>query len=86
MVWFMVFSGTFNNISVISWWLVSLEEETGVTQVTDEPYHIMLYEVHPAWAGFELTMLVVIGADYIGSCKSNYYTIMVIGEINITWR
>ena len=36
-------------------------------------YHIMLYQVHLAWAGFELT-LVVIGTNYIGSCKSNYHT------------
>jgi hypothetical protein len=34
----------------------------------------MLYRVHLAWAGFELTS-VVIGTDYIGSCKSNYHTI-----------
>ena len=27
------------------------------------------------WAVFELTMLVVIGTDCIGSCKSNYHTI-----------
>jgi hypothetical protein len=33
----------------------------------------MLYRVHLAWAGFELTMLVVIGTD---SCKSKYHTIM----------
>jgi len=26
----MVFNATFNNISVISWWLVLLVEETGV--------------------------------------------------------
>jgi hypothetical protein len=26
--------------------------------------------------GFELTTLVLIGTDYIGSCKSNYHTIM----------
>ena len=25
--------------------------------------------------GFKLTELVVIGTDYIGSCKSNYHTI-----------
>jgi hypothetical protein len=29
-VWFMVFNGTFNNISVISWRLVLLVEETRV--------------------------------------------------------
>jgi hypothetical protein len=38
----------------------------------------MLYQVHLAWAGFELTALVVIGTDCIGSCKSNYHTIMAI--------
>ena len=27
------------------------------------------------FAGFELTLLVVIGTDYIGSCKSNYHAI-----------
>jgi hypothetical protein len=33
-------------------------------------HHIMLYRVHLAWAGFELTTLVVIGTDCIGSYKS----------------
>ena len=27
------------------------------------------------WVGFKLTTLVVIGTDYIGSCKFNYHTI-----------
>jgi hypothetical protein len=31
--------------------------------------------VHLASAGFELTTLVVVGTDCIGSCKSNYHTI-----------
>jgi hypothetical protein len=35
----------------------------------------MLYRVHFAWAGFELATLVVIGIDWIGSCKSNYHMI-----------
>jgi hypothetical protein len=35
----------------------------------------MLYREHLAWAGFELTTLVVIGIDCIGSYKSNYHTI-----------
>ena len=35
----------------------------------------MLYWLHLAWVGFELTTSVVIGTDCIGSCKSNYHTI-----------
>jgi hypothetical protein len=47
---FMVFNVTFNNISVISWQSVLLVDETdykekttGVSQVADKLYHIMLY-------------------------------------------
>jgi hypothetical protein len=43
---------------------------TNLPQVTDKLDHIMLHQ-----AGFEFT-LVVIGTDCIGSCKSNYHTIM----------
>ena len=35
----------------------------------------MLHGIHLAWAGFELTMLVVIDTDYKGSCESNCHTI-----------
>ena len=43
-----------------------------LSQVTDKLYHIMLYT--SPWSRFELTTLVVIGTDCIGSCKSNYHT------------
>jgi hypothetical protein len=51
-----------------------LEKTTDLSQVIDKHCHIMLHRVHLAWAGFELTMLVVIGTDCIGSCKFNYHT------------
>ena len=46
-------------------------------------YHIMLYRIHFVWAGFELTMLVVIGTDCIGICKSNYHMIMTAPVITL---
>jgi len=51
------------------------EKTTDLSQITDKLYYIMLCLVHLTWAGFELTTLVVIGTDYIGSNKSNYHTI-----------
>jgi hypothetical protein len=42
---------------------------------TEKLYHIMLYRVHLICQRFELTTLVVVGNDCIGSCRTNYYTI-----------
>ena len=47
------------------------EKTTDLPQVIDKLYHKLLYKVHLALAGFELT-LVVIGNDCIGSYISNY--------------
>ena len=48
------------------------EKTTDLSQVTDKLYLIMLYT--SPWAGFKLEISVVIGTDYLGSCKFNYHT------------
>jgi hypothetical protein len=53
------------------WWRKSQTFHKSLTNF----YHMILYQVHLALVWFELTTLVVIGTDCIGSCKSNYHTI-----------
>jgi hypothetical protein len=73
---FMMFNATFNNISAILLWSVLLVEETGGPGENHRPVAshwqtLSLKCCILAWAGFELTTLMMI--DCIGSYKSYYH-------------
>jgi hypothetical protein len=77
---------------LLSWRSVSLVEETGVPEKKPPTCRKSLtsfikyncIEYTSPWAGFELTTLVVIGADCICSCKSNYHTIWITKHVVLT--
>jgi hypothetical protein len=79
-----VFNPTFNNISVILWQSFLLAEETwGPGENHDLSHnvvHLALIEIQTINGDRHYIQsrrpLVVIGIDCIGSCKSNYHTIM----------
>jgi hypothetical protein len=77
-VGFMVFNAPSNNISVTACESVLLVEETEYPEKTSDLSKVIdfITECCIAWAGFELTTLVVRGTDCTSSCKSNYHTIM----------
>ena len=71
----MVFNATFNDFSVISWRSVFIGEwNQSIRRHPDVIAWCCIEYTFPR-AGFELTELVVIGTDRIGSCNSNHHTI-----------
>jgi hypothetical protein len=80
LVWrVLMFNATFNNISGILWRSVWLVEETGVPgknhRPATSPWQALSHNIISGTPLHELTTLVVISIDCIGSCESNYHTI-----------
>jgi hypothetical protein len=82
---FMVCNASFNNISVISWRSVLLVDKTELPGENLRPAvsHWQFVSHCIEYNSLEFTMLVVIGTDYIKSCKSNYHTITTTTALNI---
>ena len=79
----MVFNSTFNNISAISWRSFLLVEETRVPGEKHWPAASQWQTLSPnvvlstpRHERDSNSVLVVIGSDYTGSCKSNYHMII----------
>jgi len=86
----MVFNATFNNISGMSWWSVLLVVETGVPGKLPTCRKSLTnfitwccIEDTSAWAGYEITTLVVKGTACISNYKSNYHTITTVSFLDL---
>ena len=91
-LWYMVLNSTFKNISAISWRSVFISGGNQRTRRKQSTCHKTLtnfityywIEYTSPWTGFELTTLVVICTDSIGSnCKSKYNTITATTSLNL---
>jgi hypothetical protein len=90
MVWISLFM-VFNNISVISWWSVLLVEESGenhwpVVSHWQILSHNVVCSTPCHEQGLNSQLLVVIGTDFTGSCKSNYHTITTTTTPHLNWE
>jgi hypothetical protein len=82
----MVFNAIFNNISVILWRSVPVENHRPFASHW-QTLSWCCFEYTSTWAWFELTTLVGIGTDCTGSYKSNYRVHLVLRETCASfWR